>query len=59
MLRHGNKTEHDFCPGGGTVNQYSESKVGGLTLDDWEYTETSDKITLTKYKGEVKCCNSF
>ena len=50
--RHGNKTEHDFCPGGGTVNQYSESKVGGLTLDDWEYTETSDKITLTKYKGD-------
>ena len=38
--------------GGGTVNQYSENDVGGLTLDDWDYTETSDKITLTKYKGD-------
>ena len=51
---HGSKTEHDFCPGGGgTVNQYSESEVGGLTLDDWVYTETSDKITLTEYKGDA------
>ena len=38
--------------GGGTVNQYSESEAGGLTLDDWDHTETSDKITLTKYKGD-------
>ena len=38
--------------GGGTVNQYSETEVGGLTLSDWDYTETSDKITLTKYKGD-------
>ena len=39
--------------GGGTVNQYSETEVGGLTLSDWDYTETSDKITLTKYKGNA------
>ena len=52
-VRHDSKTEHDFCPGGGgTVNQYSETEVGGLTLSDWDYTETSDKITLTKYKGD-------
>ena len=38
--------------GGGTVNQYSETEVGGLTLSDWDYTETSDKIILTKYKGD-------
>ena len=38
--------------GGGTVNQYSETEAGGLTLSDWVYTETSDKITLTKYKGD-------
>ena len=51
--RYGSKTAHDFCPGGGgTVNQYSESEVGGLTLSDWDHTETSDKITLTKYKGD-------
>ena len=51
-VRHDSKTEHDFCPGGVTVNQYSETEVGGLTLSDWDYTETSDKITLTKYKGD-------
>ena len=51
---HDSKTEHDFCPGGGgTVNQYSETEVGGLTLSDWDCTETSDKITLTKYKGDA------
>ena len=39
--------------GGGTVNQYSESKVGGLTLDDWETDpDETDKIVLTKYIGD-------
>ena len=41
-----------LAQGGGTVNQYSDTEVGGLTLSDWEYTETSDKITLTQYKGD-------
>ena len=51
---HGSQVEHDFCPGGGgTVNQYSESEAGGLTLSDWVYTETSDKITLTEYTGNA------
>ena len=51
---HDSKTEHDFCPGGGgTVNQYSETEVGGLTLDDWETDpDETDKIVLTKYIGD-------
>ena len=40
--------------GGGTVNQYSETEVGGLTLDDWETDpDETDKIVLTKYKGDA------
>ena len=41
--------------GGGTVNQYSETEVGGLTLDDWNYEidEDANKIILGRYKGNA------
>ena len=46
---HGSKTEHDFCPGGGTLNQYSERAIGEQ-LSDWTYEDTGDKIVLKELK---------